>query len=68
MALFKNIIVPVPPEASYVRTTGRVYLIRKKVYNSETQYNVDKRTTIGKLNSNSGKTMNPNDMYAFLYR
>lgn len=67
MALFRNIIVPVPPEAQVVKTTGRVYIIREKNYIKEEQYNIDKRVTIGKLNDVSGETMNPNTNYATRY-
>ena len=67
MALYKNVIVPVPRNAQAILTTGRVYIIRERIYDSKRQYNVDKRITIGKLNSNTGETMNPNDTFADMF-
>ena len=67
MALFRNIIVPVPSEAHVLGSDNRVYIVREKRYMKDRQYNIDKRDFIGKLNDTSQETMNPNTLYSVLY-
>lgn len=67
MAVFRNVVVTIPPEAKVVSTTGRVYIIQEHIYLKDRQYNEDKRIDIGWLNDTNGKTMNPNTKFAELY-
>lgn len=67
MAIYRNISVPVPPEAYVRKKQGIVYVVREHVYLPDKRYNENKTTDIGRINSPDGKTMNPNDNYAELY-
>ena len=63
MAVYHNVSVPVPPEAT-VNRNGRVYLTTEKHYDKIHQYNTNKRIIIGWINSADHSTMNPNENYA----
>ena len=65
MAKFSNLVVDVPAEATV--SAGRVYIITQTRYYEDRQYNMDSRLTIGWINDESGRTMNPNSNYAVRY-
>ncbi len=68
MAIYRNIIVPVPATNRVINhKKGLVFHVREKVYQSDLQYNKDKRCLIGYLNGTDETTMNPNANYAWYY-
>ena len=66
MRIDYNAIVPIPEEANHPRKAGgRVFLVTRKNYIVDKQYNSDQRISLGK--SISDTEMHPNDNYKILY-